>query len=161
MSKENEQTKSSVLMTRRQFFTRPLSWLFHAPPSSGMEEHVPHRMPLTCLDELPENVLMGLTPVLRHGWSSRVCDDGVLYMDPSHQEGKVWLGPEGCAAARMFDGFRTLAQAAAALEKELDMVPGSGGPIVRSVFLDLAFHEVYHPGGPLNLPPVQEGVQGE
>ncbi len=149
----------SGLMTRRQFFTRPLAWFFHDPQSSDMEENVPGRMPLTCLDELPEHLLMGLVPVLRHGWSSQVCDDGVLYMEPNDQKGKVWLDPKGCAAARMFDGFRTLAQAAEALEKELNMVPGSGGPIVKSVFLDLAYHEVYHPNGPLNPPLAQEEVQ--
>ncbi len=160
MNKNNKQIEPPIMMSRRQFFTWPLAWFSHEPLSSDMEENIPVRIPLTCLNKLPEHILMGLVPVLRHKWSAQVCDDGVLYQDPSHQKGKVYLDLEGCAATRLFDGFRTLEQAAEALEKKLDMVPGSGGPIVRDVFLNLANHEVYHPNGPLNQPPVQ-GAQCE
>ena len=55
------------MVTRRQYLSRALAWLTQGPFPPGMDETVPGRIPLPSLNELPEHVLMGLVPVLRHG----------------------------------------------------------------------------------------------
>ena len=103
---------------------------------------------------------MRMVPVLRQGWSARICETGIAYRDDSGQEGIVLLGPEACAAVRLFDGIRTLSQVATALDAELGLAPSSGASIVREAFLTLAMREVYHPNDPpgrVSTPPPAEG----
>ena len=147
-------------MTRREIFTRPFAWLAREPSPPWQDGAVPGRIPLSALKDIPEAALMCMVPVLRQGWTARVCEAGIAYRDDSGREGMVSLGPEGCTAARLFDGIRTLEQVAAALDAELGMTPSRGVSIVREAFLTLAMREVYHPNGPpgcLHPPPPVEG----
>jgi hypothetical protein len=148
MSTGDERKQGRNALTRREFVTRPFKWLAREPSPPWPGQAVPGRIPLSALKDIPEAALMRMVPVLRQGWSACVCEAGIAYRDDSGQEGTVSLSPEGCKATRLFDGVRTLAQAAAALDAELGITPGLGVAIVRDAFLTLAMREVYHPNGP-------------
>lgn len=160
MSTRDERIQERNVLTRREFFTRPFALLAREPSPPWQGEAVPGRIPLSALKDFPEAALMCMVPVLRQGWSARVCEAGIAYRDDSGQEGMVSLGPEGCTATRLFDGVRTLEQVSAALDAELGMTPGRAASIVREAFLTLAMRKVYHPNGPpgpLHTPPPVEG----
>jgi hypothetical protein len=160
MSTRDEQKQGRNVLTRREIFTRPFAWLVREPSPPWQEGAVPGLIPLSALKDIPEAALMRMVPVLRQGWTAQVCEGGIAYRDDSGQKGMVSLGPEGCTAARLFDGISTLEQVAAALAAELGMTPNRGTSIAREAFLTLAMREVYHPNGPpgrLNTPPPVEG----
>lgn len=147
-------------LARREFFTRPFAWVAHEPGAPREHEALPGLILLSVLKHVPEAVLLRITPVLRQAWTACICEAGVAYRNDSGQEGVVSLGPDGCAATRLFDGVRTLEQVAAELDAQLGMAPGSNAAIVREAFLILAEREVYHPNGPLsplNTPLPEEG----
>lgn len=148
MSTPDERKQRRNVLTRREVFTRSFSWLTREPSPPWQGGAVPGRIPLSALNNIPEAALMRMVPVLRHGWTARVCETGIAYRDDSGQQGIVLLGPEACAAVRLFDGIRTLSQVATALDAELGLAPSSGASIVREAFLTLAMREVYHPNGP-------------
>lgn len=160
MSTRDDRKHGNKLLTRRDILTRPFAWLAPEPSASWPDGVVPGRIPLNTLKYIPEAVLMRMVPIVRQGWDARVCDDGIVYRDDSGQEGIVPLRPEGCAAARLFDGIRTLEQVAAALNAELGISPSRGASIAREAFLTLAMREVFHPNDPagcLCLPSTAEG----
>jgi hypothetical protein len=156
-SDERPQGRSGL--TRREFFTRPFAWLVRKPSPPWQDGAVPGRIPLSALRNIPEADLMRMAPVLRQGWTARVCNSGIAYRDDSGREGMVTLCPEGCTAVRLFDGTRTLEQVAAALNTEFGMTQSRCSSITREAFLTLAMIEVYHPNGPpgrLNMPAAVE-----
>jgi len=148
MNTTDEREKRGNALTRREFLTRPFAWIAREPASPGDGEAVPCRMALSALKHIPEAALLQMTPVLRQGWTARICEVGIAYRNDSRQEGIVSLGPEGCAATRLFNGVRTLEQVAAAMDAELGMAPGHSTAIVCEAFLKLAEREVYHPHSP-------------
>jgi hypothetical protein len=136
-------------LTRREFFTRPLKWIRGEPAPVEPVDPIPCRIPLNAIRDIPQSVLMRMTPVLRKGWTARIGQSGMAYRGSDGQDGMVSLGSKCVAAARLFDGTRTLAQVAAVLETELGLMPGGGTVIVRDAFITLCEHEVFHP----DLPP--------
>ena len=160
MSASDELKQKRPVLTRREFLTRPFGWLVLKPSPPWREGALPGLIPLSALKDIPEAALMSMVPVLRRGWRARICDAGIAYQDDSGQVGTVSLSPECCAAARLFDGVRTLEQAAADLDAEPGMTPGNGRSVVRETFLTLAMREIYHPNAPMcslkEPPPVED-----
>lgn len=146
MNLNDESNPKGNTVTRREFFTRPMSWF--------ARERESVRMPLCALKDVPEALLLTIVPVLRRGWTARICDTGIAYLSDDGREGVVWLSPEACAVTLWFDGVRTLAEVAAALDAACGLGPGRSVTLVCEAFLTLAEGEVYHPSGPLGpLPP--------
>jgi hypothetical protein len=148
---EGEQRGGSL--TRREFLTRPFAGIAREWLPSGKGKPIPCRLRLEDLRFIPDAVLLEMTPVLRQNWTARVSEAGVTYQSDAGQKGIAFLGREGCTAARMFDGVRTLEQIAAALEAELGMASVRCRAIVRETFLILAEREIYHPNWPPGTPP--------
>jgi hypothetical protein len=140
-------------LTRREFLTRPFVEIAHTQETAEPENVIPCRLPLSALKDVPEAVLMQMTPILRQGWTVRFCGTSVAYNGDNGKEGSVPLGPNGCAAAQLFDGTRTLAQVAELLEGEWGQNAASRAAAVREAFLALAMAEVYHPNAPPGTPP--------
>jgi hypothetical protein len=138
MNTQDDTKQDHEHMMRRDFFNRCCPWIMRKPL----------KIPLSALQNVPDDVLMQVVPVLRRGWSVQICADGISYKDANGCEAMIPLGAEGCSAALLFDGIRTLEQVAAFLEAERGMAQGSGAPIVREVFLTLAMREAYHPNNP-------------
>jgi hypothetical protein len=150
MSTPDKNRQRHNALTRREFFTWPLAHLGRGLASPAEDGAVPGRIPLSALREIPEAVLMQMTPVLREGWTAHIMGTSITFRSDQGQEGVVPLELEGCAATRLFDGTRTLAQVASVIEGQFGMTPSRGVSIVREAFLTLAEREVYHPDGPLD-----------
>jgi hypothetical protein len=134
-----------ALLTRREFFAGPIKWFKNGPLKLLESNHIPGRIPLDSLKDIPKADLMRIVPVLRHGWRAQVCKKGVFYQDDFGREGVVRLGQKAREAALQFDGIRSLEQVALILETEFGITPARGASIVRKVFLKLAMRELYHP----------------
>jgi len=160
MSTADGKGRPRIGLTRRAFFSQPIAHLRRALAPPEVDENVPGRMLLSELRELPESALMDMVPVLRPGWTARISQNNVIYRGDRGQEGVISLGPEGCAAVRLFDGTQTLRRVASEIETQFTVSPSHGGSIVREAFLLLAEREIYHPSGPLEFPvrpPTTEG----
>lgn len=143
-------------LTRREFLTNPIAWLRQRLDSSQQDGVSSGRFTLSTLFYLPDAVLMGMVPVLRQGWTVSIGETDVSFHGESGQEGTLHLGREGCAAARLFNGSRSLEQAAVALDAEPGTTPGRGRTIARESFLSLAMKEIYHPSSPPGHVPVPQ-----
>jgi hypothetical protein len=148
MSLQDDPKQEHRYMIRRDFLNKCFSGIKREHFKTDPDEGILRRFPISALKNIPGTVLMQIVPIVREGWSVRVCEGGISYKDVSGNEGMVSLGLEGSAAVSLFDGIRTLEQVAASLEAKLGMTPGGGAPIVRELFLDLAMREIYHPKGP-------------
>lgn len=154
---EDEETRGQQGWTRRELFTRLFALRSRGPSSAGEGRGFSGRIALSALTRISDDSMMRIVPVLRRGWTAHVREGGIAYRDDSGQKGTVDLGPEGCAAARLFDGVRKLDQVAAALAADLAIPPDRSVSIVRETFLTLTMPEVYHPLGPVDIPPQEEG----
>lgn len=132
-------------LTRRELLATVLS-AGRAPREDDAE--VPGRFRLDSLGDLPDTILLRMIPVIRHAWSAEFDDGGVTCREEGGGTRFVRLEPDGCAAARLFDGVITLEEAARKLEEDLQLSAGSGVAVVREAFLRLAESEAYHPAGP-------------
>jgi hypothetical protein len=112
------------------------------------EPEVPGRFRLSSLKFLPDSVLLQIVPVLREGWTARLCDDGVAYRTQDGGSGLVHLPPECRMAVALFDGKRTLEQVTQVLLGDQSLPANGAWLAVREAFLGLAAQEVYHPAAP-------------
>lgn len=157
----NNEKKNGWNITRREFLSCPFSWIAGKSENQEQGEPIPYRLPLKALRHIPKPVLMSIRPVLRHGWSVRICESSIEYEEDSGDESTVSLGAEYCAAVRYFDESRTLEQIAAVLSSELGIDPKQSASVVSEAFLTLAELEIYHPDSPLDPSAVLSAAEGQ
>lgn len=75
-------------------------------------------------------------------------DTGIEFHGSGGLAGAVPLSSEACAAARLFDGVRTLDAIGAMLEGQQATPPGTGFRLALQTFLTLCTQGVCHPAGP-------------
>ncbi len=136
-------------ISRRDFLKSfaPIKGTTKKPALSG-QCPAPQRFALDALKDLPDSVLRHMVPILRRGLALTIREDAVAFRGENKEQGLAALRREACAAARLFDGLRTLEQVGLALDIEHPGQPGSGFLLAREAFLALSARGVFHPAGP-------------